>query len=65
MTAEGIGMRDKRRFDLGAWLALTVACGWSLVVIVFSLYVYRFPTDGWQYGTSDNRQGAFHGRDRS
>ncbi|HSN73822.1 MAG TPA: hypothetical protein VL334_01880 [Anaerolineae bacterium] len=52
-------MRDEGRFDRGAWLTLAVACGWSLVVIAFSLYVYRFPTDGWQYGSADNRQGAF------
>ena len=52
-------MRDERRFDRGAWLTLAVACGWSLAVIAFSLYVYRFPTDGWQYSSADNRQGAF------
>ena len=52
-------MRDERRFDRSAWLTLAVACGWSLAVIAISLYVYRFPTDGWQYGSADNRQGAF------
>ena len=53
-------MRDECRFDRGAWLTLAVACGWSVAVIAFSLYVYRFPTDGWQYGSVDNRQGAGH-----
>jgi len=52
-------MRDENRFDRGAWLTLAVACGWSLALIAFSLYVYGFPTDGWQYGSADNRQGAF------
>ena len=50
---------DERRFNRGAWLTLAVACGWSLVVIAFSLYVYRFPADAWQYGSADTRQGAF------
>ena len=46
---------DERRFNRGAWLTLAVACGWSLVVIAFSLYVYRFPVDAWQYGSADTR----------
>jgi hypothetical protein len=52
-------MTGSRRFDLGAWLALTVAFGWSLILIAFALFVYQFPTDGWTYGSADNRQGAF------
>ena len=48
-----------RRFDRGAWLTLAVTCGWGVIVIVFSLYTYQFPTDGWRYGSADNRQGAY------
>jgi hypothetical protein len=52
-------MNENGRFDRYAWLVLIVTCAWAPILILFSLYVYQFPTDGWQYGSADNRQGAF------
>lgn len=47
------------RFDRYAWLVLIVTGSWVPILIAFSLYAYQFPTDGWSYGSADNRQGAF------
>jgi hypothetical protein len=52
-------MKVNGRFDRYAWLVLIVTCAWAPILIVFSLYVYQFPTDGWLYGSADNRQDAF------
>jgi hypothetical protein len=38
---------QERRWDLGAWLTLIVAVGWSVVVLGTSLAGLSYPSDGW------------------
>lgn len=52
-------MKDECRWHRGAWLTLAVGIGWFVVCLVYALYVYHFPQDGWSYPSDASTRNMF------